>query len=49
VVRELKRRPGQDLWRCGGAQLAGALLPEIDELVLKVNPLLAGDGIRLLD
>lgn len=49
VVRELKQRPGQDLWLCGGAQLAAALLPELDELVLKVNPVLAGDGIRLLD
>jgi dihydrofolate reductase len=49
VVRELKGRPGQDLWLCGGAQLAGALQPEIDELVLKVNPVLAGDGIRLFD
>lgn len=49
VVRELKGRRGRDLWLCGGAQLAGALLPEIDELVLKVNPVLAGDGIRLFD
>ena len=49
VVQELKRRPGLDIWLCGGAQLAGALLPEIDELILKVNPVLAGDGIRLFD
>jgi dihydrofolate reductase len=47
VARGLKARSGQDIWLCGGAQLAGALLPEIDELVLKVNPVLAGDGIRL--
>ena len=49
VVRELKGRADRDIWLCGGAQLAGALLPELDELVLKVNPVLAGDGIRLFD
>lgn len=49
VVQELKRRPGRDIWLCGGAQLAGALLPEIDELVLKVNPVLACDGIRAIE
>jgi dihydrofolate reductase len=49
VVRELKARSGHDLWLCGGAQLAGALLPELDELVLKINPVLAGDGIRLFE
>jgi dihydrofolate reductase len=49
MVRELKARPGKDLWLCGGAQLAAALLPELDELVLKVNPVLAGDGIRLFE
>ncbi len=47
VARDLKARPGRDLWLCGGAQLAGALLAEIDEIVLKVNPVLAGAGIPL--
>lgn len=49
VVRELKRRPGRDIWLCGGAQLAAALLPELDELVLKINPVLACDGIRAIE
>lgn len=49
VVRALKAGPGRDIWLCGGAQLAGAVLPEIDELVLKVNPVLACDGIRVIE
>lgn len=48
VVRALKARPGGDIWLCGGGQLAAALAPELDELVLKVNPVLAGDGVRLM-
>jgi dihydrofolate reductase len=31
----------------GGAQLAGTLLPEIDELVIKVYPVVVGAGIPL--
>ncbi len=31
----------------GGAELAGALYPEIDELVLKVSPVTIGAGIPL--
>jgi dihydrofolate reductase len=48
LVRELKRREGMDLWLCGGGDLAAALLPEIDGLILKVNPLLLGTGIPLV-
>jgi dihydrofolate reductase len=47
VVRELKRRSGRDIWLCGGGKLASALLDEIDELVLKVNPVLAPGGLPL--
>ncbi|MDT0267945.1 dihydrofolate reductase family protein [Streptomyces sp. DSM 44915] len=49
LVRRLKREPGKDIWLCGGGQLAGALLPEIDELVLKTYPVIAGAGIPLVD
>ncbi|MEU9508517.1 dihydrofolate reductase family protein [Micromonospora sp. NPDC048170] len=48
-VRELKRQPGRDIWLCGGGQLAGQLLPEVDELVIKLNPYVVGSGIPLAD
>jgi dihydrofolate reductase len=47
LVRRLKQEDGLGIWLCGGAQLAGPLLPEIDELVLKVYPVVAGAGIPL--
>jgi dihydrofolate reductase len=47
LVRRLKQEPGLGIWLCGGAQLAGALYDEIDELVLKVNPVVIGTGIPL--
>lgn len=46
-VRELKAEGGRDIWLVGGGTLAHALLPEIDRLVLKVNPSVIGDGVRL--
>ena len=49
AVREMKAQPGKDLWLCGGAQLAAALFPEIDELILMVNPILLGAGIPLFE
>jgi len=47
TVRELKREEGLDIWLCGGGQLAGALMPEIDHMVLKRNPIVFGSGIPL--
>jgi dihydrofolate reductase len=47
LVRRLKREEGLGVWLCGGAGLAGALYDEIDELVLKVNPVVLGTGIPL--
>ena len=46
-VRALKAEEGSDIWLVGGGTLAHALLPEIDRLVLKVNPSVIGDGVRL--
>lgn len=47
VVRELKRQDGMDIWLCGGGALAGQLLGEIDELVVKRYPLALGSGIPM--
>ncbi|WEO97600.1 dihydrofolate reductase family protein [Streptomyces sp. FXJ1.172] len=46
-VRGLKRQPGAGIWLCGGAGLAGQLLGEIDELVVKRYPVVHGSGIPL--
>ncbi len=46
-VRELKSADGLDIWLVGGGTLAHALLPEIDRLILKVNPAVIGHGIPL--
>ncbi|MCW3840315.1 dihydrofolate reductase family protein [Micromonospora yasonensis] len=48
-VRELKERPGGDIWLCGGGHLAGQLLGEVDELVVKLNPVVVGSGVPLAD
>jgi dihydrofolate reductase len=34
-----------DLWLCGGGRPAAALLPEIDELIIKSYPVVAGGGV----
>ncbi|GGZ26179.1 deaminase [Streptomyces olivaceoviridis] len=47
LVRRLKQEEGLGVWLCGGADLAGQLLPEIDELVIKQYPVVAGSGIPL--
>ncbi|MCX5214977.1 dihydrofolate reductase family protein [Kitasatospora sp. NBC_00240] len=49
LVRELKQEEGQDIWLCGGGLLAGALLPEIDELIIKSYPVVAGAGIPVFN
>ncbi|UJB39840.1 dihydrofolate reductase family protein [Streptomyces sp. A1-5] len=46
LVRRLKAEDGDgDIWLCGGGVLAGQLLPEIDELLFKRYPVVAGDGV----
>ncbi|MEO9326265.1 dihydrofolate reductase family protein [Nocardioides sp. C4-1] len=48
-VRRLKQQDGVGVWLCGGGKLAAAVADEIDRLVLKVNPIVLGDGPALFD
>lgn len=48
-VRELKAEDGMDIWLVGGGMLAHSLLPEIDRLVIKLNPAVIGSGVPLFD
>ncbi len=49
AVRALEAGGGGEIYLAGGRRLAGPLLPEIDELVLKVYPVVAGAGVRLFE
>ncbi|MGW0595562.1 dihydrofolate reductase family protein [Streptomyces sp. NPDC002776] len=47
-VRELKAEDSElDIWLCGGSQIAGQLLDEIDELVIKTYPQVYGAGLPM--
>lgn len=48
-IRELKKEDGKDIWLCGGGALAGALRDEVDEIHLKLNPVVVGSGAPLFD
>ncbi|MFI0449283.1 dihydrofolate reductase family protein [Actinomadura sp. 6N118] len=46
LVRRLKNEAdGLGIWLSGGGKLAGSLLPEIDELIIKRYPVVIGTGI----
>lgn len=47
-VRELKAEDReQGIYLCGGSQLAGELLDEIDDLVIKTFPIVLGTGMPM--
>ncbi len=49
AMRRLREQPGKDIYLAGGGQLASRLLAAglVDEVWLKVNPVLLGAGIPL--
>ncbi|MFJ4225525.1 dihydrofolate reductase family protein [Microbacterium sp. NPDC089695] len=47
-VRALKAEEGLGIYLAGGAGLAGALLDEIDRLIVKKYPVIAGSGIPMV-
>lgn len=47
AVRRLKAEDGLGIWLVGGGALAHALLPEIDRIVVKLNPWVIGDGVPM--
>ena len=48
-IKELKEKAKTDIYLCGGGQFAGWLLENnlIDQLKLKLNPIVLGKGVRL--
>ncbi|WP_259546726.1 dihydrofolate reductase family protein [Heyndrickxia oleronia] len=48
-IQDLKMKEDGKLWLCGGGKLAGSLIEHqlIDQLVLKINPVMIGTGIPL--
>jgi dihydrofolate reductase len=49
-AKELRARPGKNIWMMGGAGLIGSFLDEgeIDEFSIHVIPVLIGEGIPLI-
>jgi dihydrofolate reductase len=44
LVRKLKAEDGLDIYLAGGGKLAAAVLDEVDALIIKNYPVVAGDG-----
>lgn len=47
LVKEFKKQAGKDIWLCGGGDLAATIFSEIDEMIVKLNPVVIGAGIAL--
>lgn len=47
AIRALKQEEGRGIWLVGGGELARTLAEEIDELIVKINPVVAGAGVPL--
>lgn len=49
-VRALKEEAGRGIYLCGGGVLAGRLLEHglVDEVIIKLNPVIAGSGIPMV-
>jgi dihydrofolate reductase len=48
LVRSLKSEDGLGIYLAGGATLAGAVYAEIDEVILKVYPIMMGTGVPMI-
>ncbi|MCU1645184.1 MAG: dihydrofolate reductase [Nocardia sp.] len=48
LVQRLKNEEGKGIYLCGGGTLAGVLVDEIDELVIKSYPVIAGAGVPMI-
>ena len=48
-IRELKNKPGKDIWLVGGGQINTIMLNSylIDEMIISIHPIILGDGIPL--
>ncbi|WP_406269110.1 dihydrofolate reductase family protein [Nocardia sp. NBC_00881] len=45
LVRRLEQEAGGDIWLAGGGMLAAELLGELDEMIIKSYPVVAGGGV----
>ena len=48
LVRRLKAQDGLGVWLAGGGRLAGAVLDEVDVLVVKRSPVVLGAGVPMV-